>query len=105
MTLRPNPVATNAILPARRCASAKGAPIGSLHGDLARIAEHVLQSALEGSVLVWVGHDAQVHADGPDAEVAPHSIVGTYSAGVDLDDMIDDLIEARRERVRCGLLD
>ena len=31
--------------------------------------------------MVWVSHDAQVHADGPDAEVSTHCIVGNYDMG------------------------
>ena len=81
--------------------------IGSLHGHLAAIADHVCKTARDCMVMVWVSDCAEVYAD-PDAaadRISQHNIVGIYSMGMQSSDIIDDLLEARRERLRAGMLD
>jgi hypothetical protein len=91
--------------PARTTRSTKSRPLGSIHDDLAGVAGRIFDSTLEGPVLVWVDADAQIHVDAPDAAVSAYSIVGIYNMCVSLADMVEDLTELRRERVRCGMLD
>lgn len=85
----------------------KHKPIGSLHGNLLTIAEHVCKSARDAMITVWVGDCAEVYVDARHAgdDLAQHSIVGTYSMGMRSSDIVDDLLEARRERLQAGMLD
>jgi len=99
------PTSSSPVLPLRASRSTKTHSPGSIHDDLADVAGRIFGSTLEGPVLVWVDADAQVHVDAPDAAVSAYSIVGIYTMCVNLADMVDDLAEARRERMRCGMLD
>lgn len=58
-------------------------------------------------VMVWVSDRAEVYAGAGnvDRNVALHCIVGTHSMGMQVNDVLDDLQEALRERDRVGLLD
>ncbi len=80
--------------------------VGSLHGDLPTIAERICKTAHDSMVMVWVSDCAEVYADrdNPSTDMA-HCIVGTYSMGMHASDIVEDLQEARRERLNGGLLD
>jgi len=58
-------------------------------------------------VTVWVSDQAEVYADRKDVAegVALHCLVGIYSMGMKSSDIVDDLLEVRRERLRMGILD
>lgn len=82
--------------------------VGSLHGDLSTIAERVCKTTRDSMITVWVSDRAEVYADSrrdaADA-VAMHCIVGIYSMGMTAGDIIEDLLEVRRERLSTGMLD
>jgi hypothetical protein len=81
--------------------------IGSLSGDLAIIAKRVCEATRDSMVTVWVSDHAEVYADHEDEgkELQPHWLVGTYSMGMNSSDIVEDLLEIRRERMRAGVLD
>ena len=81
--------------------------IGSLHGDLPTIADRICKTTLGSMVTVWISDRAEVYAESrraADAEILP-CMVGIYTMGVSPNDVVDDLLEARRERLGAGLLD
>ena len=81
--------------------------IGFLHDDLPTIADRICKTAHDSMVMVWVNDCAEVYADRANAtaDMAQHCIVGTYSMGMHASDIVEDLQEARRERLSVGLLD
>ena len=81
--------------------------IGSLHDDLPMIADRICKTAHDSMVMVWVSDCAEVYADRATTvtDMAQHCIVGTYSMGMHASDIVEDLQEARRERLSIGLLD
>ncbi|MEO5559135.1 MAG: hypothetical protein ABIO49_05030 [Dokdonella sp.] len=85
----------------------KNLPIGSLHGDLRLIADRICKTVADSMLMVWVSDRAEVFAGAGNIErdIALHCIVGTYSMGMQVNDVLDDLQEALRERDRIGLLD
>jgi hypothetical protein len=52
---------------------------------------------------------AEVHAEQDGGaqigDIGASAIVGTYTMGMDPFGIVEDLREARRERLRCGVLD
>lgn len=87
----------------------KSKSIGSLRGDLEIIANRISRATRDSQITVWVSDMAEVHAEqegsGQTGEVGASAIVGTYTMGMDPFGIIEDLREARRERLRCGVLD
>lgn len=82
-------------------------PIGTLSGDLASIAKKVCEGIRGSIVTVWVNDTSDVYVDptNPADGIGPHSLVGTYTMGMNPRDVADDLQEFRRERARQGILD
>jgi len=85
----------------------KHKPIGSLRGDLSAIAESVCKATRDSLVAVWVSDHAEVYAERDDSmqDVRTPWLVGIYSMGMNAHDIVDDLIEIRRERMKAGVLD
>lgn len=84
----------------------KNRPLGSLRGDLAIIADRITKATQDAQIVVWVSDLAEVHAAREaSASISPVSIVGTYTMGMNARDIVDDLLEVRRERLGCGVLD
>jgi hypothetical protein len=94
---------------ANRSACMKSKSIGSLRGDLEVLASRISRATRDSQVMVWVTDMAEVHADQDNgvhaASINASSIVGTYTMGMDPFGIVEDLREARRERLRCGVLD
>jgi hypothetical protein len=80
---------------------------GSLQDNLLTVANRVCSAMKHPLVTVWVGDQAEVYADRKDVAegVAAHCLVGIYSMGMKSSDIVDDLLEVRRERLRMGILD
>jgi hypothetical protein len=85
----------------------KSKSIGSLRGDLSEVAERVCKAARDSMVAVWVSDHAEVYADRGDSIRDVHTpwMVGIYSMGMNSCDIVDDLLEVRRERLKAGVLD
>ena len=81
--------------------------VGSLHDDLSLIANRVCIATRYSLVTVWVNDEADVYAERKEAAegIAAHCLIGIYSMGMTSNDIVDDLLEARRERLRMGILD
>lgn len=82
-------------------------PIGTLSGDLASIAKKVCEGIHGSIVTVWVNDSADVYVEPTEAadNVRLHSLVGTYTMGMNPLDVADDLQEFRRQRARQGIID
>jgi hypothetical protein len=86
----------------------KNRPLGSLRGDLDIIADRITKATQDAQIVVWVSDLAEVHAAreaSAGANISPVSIVGTYTMGMSARDIVDDLLEVRRERLSSGVLD
>lgn len=87
----------------------KSKSIGSLRGDLEVLAGRISRATRDAQIMVWVSDMAEVHAEHDTGEQNGHvgasAIVGTYTMGMDPFGIVEDLREARRERLHCGVLD
>ena len=85
----------------------KNKSIGSLRGDLSEVAERICKAARDSMVAVWVSDHAEVYAESGEAmrDVYLPWMVGTYSMGMNSGDIVDDLLEVRRERLKSGVID
>lgn len=87
----------------------KSKSIGSLRGDLEVLAGRISRATRDNQVMVWVTDMAEVHAEQDGGaqvgDIGASAIVGTYTMGMDPFGIVEDLREARRERLRCGVLD
>ena len=81
--------------------------VGSLHDDLLLIANRVCIATRYSLVTVRVNDEADVYAERRETAegIAVHCLIGIYSMGMTSNDIVDDLLEARRERLRMGILD
>lgn len=82
-------------------------PIGTLSDDLASIARKVCEGIHGSIVTVWVNDSADVYVDPNESaqDIHLHSLVGTYTMGMNPRDVADDLQEFRLQRARQGILD
>jgi hypothetical protein len=81
--------------------------LGSLHGDLRRIAEQVQRSAQFGTLTVWADDSGEVFVAAPEVtvDVPAHWIAGTFGTGMPLQYIEDDLRALLRERARNWIVD
>jgi hypothetical protein len=83
-----------------------GAHVGSLRGDVSRIAQKIYASLVEDDVVVWSASGAEVffmHAQhAPD--LPADCVLGTYRMGASAADIEEDLLELRRSRVSGSMI-
>jgi hypothetical protein len=83
-----------------------GAHVGSLRGDLGKIADRIYASLVEDDVMVWSGSGVDVffmHAQRA-PELSSDCVLGTYRMGASAADIEEDLVELRRSRVSGSML-
>lgn len=79
--------------------------VGWLSEDPPVLAARIAHACAYGATTVWVDDECRVHCAKTNAPPMPlHWIVGIYTCGVSLGDVVDDLRHERAQRERIGLL-
>lgn len=80
--------------------------LGSLFGDVERMAESVAVARAECDVMVWLNPQGQMICSGVESAPNLHAeyLVGTYGVGANAADIREDLIAFRKERVSNAMI-
>ena len=78
--------------------------VGSIYGDLGVVAADV-QRACVSTSLVWTDDIGGVFVGPTSSAVQPQSIIGMFTAGCPVGDILDDLQAMRTERARHWIQD
>lgn len=79
--------------------------LGWLGDDPPTLAARIADACAYGMMTVWIDDECRVHGLRTEAHSLPmHWIVGTYTCGVSLQDVVEDLCHERLERERIGLI-
>ena len=81
--------------------------LGHLHDDLGFVAVQIYRAAFKNTVDVWVDDAGRVVSAATDVEasVPVHWRVGTFSTGVSVEDIADDLRTLQSERAKDWVVD
>lgn len=89
----------------RNCRNGAPFEIGRLSEDPPTLAARIANACAYGSTTVWVDDECRVHCTKTEAPPMPiHWIIGIYTCGVSLKDVVDDLRHERTQRERVWLL-